>query len=513
MENVYTEDADFDVAKALAERGLCVDALSFADSENSGPSTEHVGVVVGKLQSLYPDAVTLPNSSSHSQWRSNFWSLQQREAIPACIFHPQTTDQVTTAILLCRWARCKFAVKSGGHAAMKGGSSGDGGITIDLKRLSGIALSEDRKLASIGAGARWGDVYRVLEKEGLAVVGGRHSDVGAGGISLFASLYGWACDTVANFELVTAAGQVLDVNQHSYPDIFWALRGAGSNFGIVTRFDMETFPLGDIFAGIITYDHATQGNAVLSAFAQLAAPNVDPKASSFLIIVKDKDTRFLSLLASYADPITDAAVFQPYRSIPSLADPTKITTLVDFTEYLKTTLVNGHRQMYWTNTYKLSAPFISWFVTMFFDELDNFERLEKGDYHHRPIPYFQILTKDCVSKMQRNGGNCLPLTVEDAPYVNLVYACEWQDSQHDAAVTGLQRQVMEKAVEEGRERGVFVEYVYMNYASEYQDVMKGFGEKNGTRLRSISERCDPERVFQRLMPGYFRFGGAPRIVV
>jgi FAD/FMN-containing dehydrogenase len=134
---------------------------------------------VSILDGHFPKQVIQELSDSEA-WKSSFWSMHQRAAKPAAIFQPKSAQEVAVAVLLCRAADCKFAVKSGGHAAMKGASNADGGLTIDMVNLNGIDLNEDKTIASIGTGNRWTQVFRTLEKDGLAVAGGRAGDVGVG---------------------------------------------------------------------------------------------------------------------------------------------------------------------------------------------------------------------------------------------------------------------------------------------------------------------------------------------
>jgi FAD/FMN-containing dehydrogenase len=108
-------------------------------------------------------------------------------------------------ILVENW--CMFAVKSGGHSFISGSSNSIGGVTIDLGQLSVVELLEDGTKAKIGTGATWGNVFAVLEYSGLAVTGGRLSDIGVGGFTLgggisYLSLkYGLACDNVIEYEV------------------------------------------------------------------------------------------------------------------------------------------------------------------------------------------------------------------------------------------------------------------------------------------------------------------------
>jgi hypothetical protein len=111
--------------------------------------------------------------------------------------------------------------------------------------------------------------------------------------------------------------------------------------------------------------------------------------------------------------------------------------------------------------------------------------------------------------MQRNGGNCLPLREDEAPYLNVLIPSAWKHEKDDEIVHTLVRRIFDQAVEEGKRRGLYKDFKYMNYASANQDVLKGYGEENYQRLRAIAAKYDPEQVFQKLMPGYFKFGGAP----
>lgn len=126
---------------------------------------------------------------------------------PYCRFTPSTALDVSLTLKILVGYQCPFAIKSGGHANFAGASNIEGGVTIDFGNLNQVTLSEDKRTASLGSGARWADVYTKLEKNGLAVVGGRIGDIGVGGlalgggISFFSGRYGFACDNVLNYEV------------------------------------------------------------------------------------------------------------------------------------------------------------------------------------------------------------------------------------------------------------------------------------------------------------------------
>jgi FAD/FMN-containing dehydrogenase len=128
--------------------------------------------------------VILQGTPTYKQWESSFWSQQQGEVNPGCIFQPVNSSEVSVGLLLSRFTQCPFAIKSGGHAAFAGASNIRDGITFDMGALNSISLSPDNKVAHIGTGNRWHDVYTALEPHGLSVIGGRVADIGVGGLTL-----------------------------------------------------------------------------------------------------------------------------------------------------------------------------------------------------------------------------------------------------------------------------------------------------------------------------------------
>lgn len=151
--------------------------------------------------------MSTPGQVQYDYEESRYWSQQQATISPVCRLAPTTPIDVSIALLTLKTLQCSFAVKSGGHAAFTGASNINGGVTIDLLNMNTVAVSTDKKQVSYGAGARWIEVYNVLVPQGLGVVGGRVADIGVGGltlgggISFFSGSFGWACDTVNNYEV------------------------------------------------------------------------------------------------------------------------------------------------------------------------------------------------------------------------------------------------------------------------------------------------------------------------
>ena len=120
---------------------------------------------------------------AYEAFTSSYWSANQGDVDPQCIFKPSKAKDVSVVVLLSRLTQCPFAAKSGGHAAMAGASSAEGGITISFTNLKGISLSKDKKIASIEPGNTWGPVFEELSKSDVTVIGGRLSNIGVGGLT------------------------------------------------------------------------------------------------------------------------------------------------------------------------------------------------------------------------------------------------------------------------------------------------------------------------------------------
>jgi FAD/FMN-containing dehydrogenase len=151
--------------------------------------------------------------------------------------------------------KCSFAIKSGGHMSFEGANGMNDGITLDLGLLRTLELSEDRSVVSLGTGLISNDVYLFFENTGLVIPGGVCGTTGIGGLSLgggqsyFQPRVGWLIDNIVAHEIVLASGEVVLANQTHHDTLYRALKGGGSNFGIVTRVDVATFEQGDVWGG------------------------------------------------------------------------------------------------------------------------------------------------------------------------------------------------------------------------------------------------------------------------
>lgn len=208
---------------------------------------------------------------------------------PAAVLRVRDHQDIADALAHARTARIPVTARSGGHG-ISGRSTNDHGIVIDLSRLNAVdILDPGSGLVRVQAGARWGDVAVALAPHGLALSSGDTGDVGvgglatAGGIGLMSRVHGLTIDRMRAVELVLADGSPVRADDTHHPDLFWAVRGAGANFGVATAFEFRAARVRDVTVAVTLYDAADTA-AFLTRWGSAveAAPR---EVTSFLTLV------------------------------------------------------------------------------------------------------------------------------------------------------------------------------------------------------------------------------------
>jgi len=178
---------------------------------------------------------------------------------PAMVVRPRDADEVARAVRHADAEGLILSVRSGGHSFL-GASTNFGGMVLDLARFDGVELLDPkRRLVRIGAGATWGRVAAALAPHGLGITAGDTTGVGVGGLTLGGGIgwmvrkHGLAIDSVVAARVVTADGQLVTADRERHPDLFWALRGGGGNFGVVLDFDFVAQSVSTVHMATIAY--------------------------------------------------------------------------------------------------------------------------------------------------------------------------------------------------------------------------------------------------------------------
>jgi FAD/FMN-containing dehydrogenase len=193
----------------------------------------------------------------------------------ALIVHAATPADVRGAVLTARARGLRVAVRATGHGTLAEPSPGT--LVIDTSRMRCVLVDPDRRTARVGPGATWGDVIEAAAPFGLAPVSGTNPTVGVTGFTLggghgfLSRKHGLAADNLIRADVVTADGETLTAREDRRSGLFWALRGAGGNFGVATSLEFRLHPLREVFGGIATFDRGLAAH-LLARFREYAMP-------------------------------------------------------------------------------------------------------------------------------------------------------------------------------------------------------------------------------------------------
>lgn len=194
---------------------------------------------------------------------------------PGLIIRCSGTADVIEGVNLTRDQRLLLAIRSGGHH-VAGHGSVDGGLVLDLRDLNGVWVDPIAKTVRVQGGATWGQVDRETQAFGLAVPGGVVSTTGVAGLTLGGGIgwlhrkWGLACDNLLAAQVVLASGELVTASETENPDLFWAIRGGGGNFGVVVDFTFQAHPVGPDVALAVVFHDAAAGAELLPRWRDLA---------------------------------------------------------------------------------------------------------------------------------------------------------------------------------------------------------------------------------------------------
>jgi alkanesulfonate monooxygenase SsuD/methylene tetrahydromethanopterin reductase-like flavin-dependent oxidoreductase (luciferase family)/FAD/FMN-containing dehydrogenase len=266
---------------------------------------------------------TEPGDKGYAKVRSTY----VRTGSPGLVIRPEGVGDVVDALAFARAQDVPLAIRSGGHG-IGGRSTNDGGIVIDLARLDRIdVLDPQRGLVRLGPGARWGHVAQALAPHRLAISSGDYGDVGvgglatAGGIGFLARRHGLTIDHVTAAELVLADGSVIRASADDDPELLWAVRGAGGNFGIVTALELDASPLDDVVLSTMVFDGRDTA-PLLERWGELIEGAPRELTSFLYAFARRGDSPIVRLVSVYAGEDTQAAVaaLTPLLAIGPLID-------------------------------------------------------------------------------------------------------------------------------------------------------------------------------------------------
>ncbi|OCG73975.1 LLM class flavin-dependent oxidoreductase [Microbacterium sediminis] len=283
------------------------------------------GIAYDELPSALADVAIEPGDVAYGRYRSTYL----RGAAPGLVLAPRTLDQLHDAVAVARAHRhLPLGVLSAGHG-ISGRSINDGGLVLDVGAFDEITVLDPASgRVRLGPGARWADVARALAPHGLAISSGDYGGVGvgglatAGGIGWFARAHGLTIDRMRAVDVVLADGSLVRASEAEEPDLFWAMRGAGANFGIAVSFEFDAVPVGRVGFAQLVFDATDaaeflegwgafieRADRAVSGEVILSSGSGDGRRSAQALLVVDDD-----------DPERIIAHLQPIAQVAPLID-------------------------------------------------------------------------------------------------------------------------------------------------------------------------------------------------
>ena len=403
---------------------------------------------------------------------------------PALIARCQSTADIADAVRFARAEGLDICVRGGGHN-VAGRAVVDGALMIDLSPMKGVYVDQGARTVRAQGGVLWRELNRETAAHGLAVTGGAISTTGIAGLTLGGGLgwlmakYGLAADNVNAVELVTAEGDVRDVTAESDPDLFWALRGGGGNFGIAASFEYRLYPLQMITGGLIAHPIDAAGDLLrfyrealasvsddLTVFAGLVhAPDGSGHKLSAMVVfhtgTPEEAERELAPFKNWGSPLAVEVGPMPYQVMNTLLDANYPTGSLN----------------YWLSSFTSGLPdgLIDTAVERFATVPSTMSAVLLEQFHGAVC---RVGVTDTAVPHREEGWNLLLPSVWTDP----------ADTEANIAWTRETHAALAPHLTEGR---------WLNYLGDDQDdaVRAAYGP-NYDRLVELKRRFDPQNVFR-----------------
>ncbi|HEX6850812.1 MAG TPA: FAD-binding oxidoreductase [Candidatus Polarisedimenticolaceae bacterium] len=433
----------------------------------------------------------LPGHAGYDEARTIWNAMIDRR--PAAIVRAASAEDVVRTVRLAAKHRLLLSVRGGGHN-IAGSAVCDGGLMLDLSRMVSVQVDPRARTARVQPGARLSDLDREAQAFGLATPLGINSTTGVAGLTLGGG-FGWlsrkhglTVDNLVSADVVTAAGEPVRASATEHPDLFWAIRGGGGNFGVVTSFEFGLHPVGpEVLAGLIVHP-ISAAKDVLRNYRRLIAQA--PDALTCWVVMRKAPplpflppevhgTEVLVLALCYAgDPATGKEVAAPIRAIGTpIADVVGPTPFAAWQQAFDPLLTPGERN-YWK-----SHDFV--------EISDGLIDLLLGAVKTLPSPQCEIFIAGLGGAINRVPVGATAYPHRDVEFVMNVHT-RWTDPSEDVACIGWARQLYAAAAPFAT-GGVYVNFMPED---EAQRVRVGAYGPNYDRLAGIKAKYDPDNLFR-----------------
>ena len=439
--------------------------------------------VVEEFRKRLRGKLVLPGDEDYDSARTVWNAMINRR--PALIVRCAGVSDVIESVNLARDNNLLLAVRGGGHS-FAGNSVCDGGIVIDLSRMQGVRVDPAKQTVRAEGGVLWIDFDIETQAFGLATTGGTNSDTGIAGLTLggghgwLGGKYGLSLDNLLSVDIVTADGQFRTASTTENSELFWAVRGGGGNFGVVTSFEYQLHPVGTLLAGMLIHPFSRAKevftryrdfmrdcpNELTSMAGFLTSQEGEPAAAMVVCYNGDiqNGERLLEPLRKFGPPLADTIGPMPYTSVQVMIDG----------------LTPAGRQNY------EKAHFLADIGDGAIDTMiDSFSRVTS--------PFSAVILQHIGGEMQRGAGEGAAYSQRDALY-NLIVFSAWLDQGESEVHIKWNRDLWE-AMKPHTTGGVYVNDIGRE-VEEGADMMRSAYGASYPRLVALKNEYDPKNLFR-----------------
>ena len=409
------------------------------------------------------------------------------EGHPSLVVQPAGVSDVMRAIAFARAHGLERSVKGGGHN-VAGLATTDGGLMLDLAQMRHVRVDPEQRTARVAGGARWADLDREAGAFGLATTGGVISTTGVAGLTLGGGVgwligkHGLASDNLRSVDVVTATGELVTASAETHPDLFWALRGGGGNFGVATSFEFDLHPQPMVYAGMVAHP-PDRAREVLDLFRTVSASAPDELTAYCGVLAEpehgqriagipfcwsgdmDRAEEVLKPILEFGPPVMTMAGPMPYAAWNGANDA----------------LFPPDRRYYWKSA--------------MMHELDDAVLDAVAEFGaNAPLQWLNATIECYAGEMNRIAADATAFPHRDARY-QLVIVGAWDEPEEDAIGRKWVRDLHE-AVAPYAKDGDYLNFVALDGVDRQERIRAGYGS-HWDRLVEIKRRYDPENIFHR----------------
>ncbi|KAK4047057.1 hypothetical protein OIO90_006341 [Microbotryomycetes sp. JL221] len=423
---------------------------------------------------------------------------------PTCLVKPRSAEEVSNIIKIVGARRIPFAISTAGHASNPGFSSTKGvhmtlnGLTLD--GTNSMLLNADKSELTYTPGHVWDDLYQFMldNAPGRMIVGGRVSGVGVGGFvvagggySWLSNQYGLTIDTVKSMQVVLPSGQIVTASDSENSDLFFGVRGAGNEFGVVTSITVKTFPSGpNVYGGIALYDGLNL-KGLAQATTNFSRTNRDPKASvlpTFNAVAGLPGAVLIEFYDGEKPPVGTFSAFEESKSKP-LSKDFKTRSWLSLVKASPADATAGQRGAFHTISVIDYSPAIMDAILQQVKYYASISLLHSATFVSYDVEPF------VPSYFDYSNGGAYPHT-SARPLLPLNIYVAWTNPLEDKFWRNEMKKSAELLLDIARKEGQAVDpqIRYPNYALADTPLVELYGEENLARLRQIKRKFDPSRV-------------------